>query len=145
MEYSREIIINRSKEDCIRLISNPENMQKWQPTMTGYEFLEGEFGKPGSKMRMDYLHGKRKMSMVETIIKIDGGLFEATYEAPGVYNHMKSNFESIDENTSKWTTHQNFKFTSLMMKIIGFFMKGAFPKETEKIQKNFKEFAESEA
>jgi len=45
MKYTSEIIIDRSREEVIRKLDNPENMKHWQRGLISYNLLEGTSGK----------------------------------------------------------------------------------------------------
>ena len=69
--------------------------------------------------------------------------FSATYEAKGVYNEISNFFHETGENQTRWVMNSEFKFSGLM-RLMGIFMRGAFPKQTLKSMQSFKNFAESE-
>jgi hypothetical protein len=127
----------------MELINDPEKMKDWQPSLKSYEFVSGEPGKVGAKMKLVHQHGKKPMEMMETILEAEDYYFKALYETKGVENIMVAKFTKENENTTQWETEQQFKFSSLFMKIIGFVFKGAFPRQTEKIMQQFKDYAES--
>jgi len=142
MKYSCEITIDRPRARVIELMDNPDNMKHWQPGLISYEFIEGEPGKVGSKMKLNYKMGKREMEMVETITKNNfPSEFDATYEAKGVYNVQLNKFIEIDENTTKWVAESEFRFSGFMS-IMSLFMKSAFKKQSFKYLEKFNEFAE---
>ena len=66
MKYSNEIVIDLPREKVIELFDNVENLEKWQPGFLGFEHISGESGKEGSKSKMMYQMGKRKVEMIET-------------------------------------------------------------------------------
>lgn len=144
MHYKRNIIINKPIDVVLPLIEDPDKMKEWQPGLESYEHISGDPGKVGAKMKLIYNQGKKKMEMVETILVEDGDYFEAQYETNGVTNIMKAKFTAVDSNSTRWETDNTFTFHSFFMKIIGFLFKGAFPKQTEKIMQQFKEYAESQ-
>ena len=143
MKYTTQIDINLPLDKVIELFDNPDNMKHWQPTLVSFEHMSGEAGQSGAKSKLIYQMGKRKVVMIETITKRNlPEEFTATYDANGVYNVQKNTFVALDDNTSRWESHTEFKFSG-MMKVIAFFMgsKG-FQKETMKFHQQFKDFAE---
>ena len=82
--------------------------------------------------------------MIETItVRNLPDEFSSTYEAKGVYNIVKNRFVPISENKTKYITDQEFQFHG-MMKLIAFFMPGAFKKQSYQYLEQFKAFAENE-
>lgn len=142
MKYTEEIIVRVSREEFIEKFSEPENFKHWQKGFIFMKPLNGEMGAEGSQNLLKYDMGKRKIEMTETILKNDlPSTFISTYEADGVYNYQKNTFEIIDENSTKWTAFNEFKFSGFM-KAIGFLMPGAFKKQSRQYMEDFKSFAE---
>ena len=143
MKYSNEVVINLPLKKVITLFDSEENLFKWQPELLSLEHLSGEKGKAGSKTTMKYKMGKREIDMIETITLNDlPREFTATYEAKGVWNEMKNVFEEIDAKSTLWRSDSYFKFSGFM-KLMGFFMPGAFKKQSQQALDRFKAFAES--
>ena len=81
--------------------------------------------------------------MIETIIERDlPDVFSGTYDAKGVHNLVENRFYEVEQNKTRWVTENEFDFSG-MMKLMGFFMKGAFPKQTLEHMNSFKAFAEN--
>lgn len=145
MKYTVDILIDLPRAKVIALFDNPDNMQKWQPDLISFEHLSGEPGQVGAKSKLHYKMGKREVEMIETITKNDlPNELSGTYETKGVFNIISNTFHEVNENQTKWVSENEFQFSGFM-KLIGIFMKSAFPKQTLKFMNQFKEFAEGEA
>lgn len=143
MKYNTEITINLPLKEFIVKLDNPENMKHWQKGLTGYKVVSGTPGEEGAKMELYYTMGKRKLVLLETIIKRNlPHEFHATYETKGVYNIQKNYFKEIDASTTHWTSESEFQFSGIFMKLMAFFMPGAFKKQSCKYAEDFKAFAE---
>ncbi len=143
MKYSLEIEINKPRNTVIELLDNPDNMKHWQPGLVSYEFMEGEPGKVGAKMKLKYKMGKREMEMVETITKNNfPSEFDASYETKGVFNVQENKFIELDENRTKWVSDSEFRFSGFMS-IMSLFMKSTFKKQSFKYLQSFKDFVEN--
>ena len=80
--------------------------------------------------------------MVETLLVRDlPAKFAGTYEAKGVFNRVEAEFEAIGDDKTRWIQHQEFQMSGAM-KLMGWFMPGAFKKQTMEYLRNFKAFAE---
>lgn len=144
MKYTCEIEIERPLDKVVALFEDPDNLMKWMPGLVGMEHLSGEPGKPGSKSRIRFDMNGRKMEMTETLVERDlPRIFHATYETTGVFNTLRYRFEGL-ENATRCISEDEFKFTNLPMKLMGFFLAGAFRKQTMKHLEAFKAFAEAE-
>lgn len=143
MKYTTEIVVDVPREEFIKKMDDPDNMKHWQQGLIGYEQLSASPGQEGSRMSLSYEMGKRKMDLVETIIK--KALPEEihmTYETKGVHNIQKNYFKEEDEKT-RWVSESEFQFSGFGMKLMGFLMPGAFKKQSLKYMQDFKAFAEN--
>lgn len=143
MKYTCYVDIDQPIDKVVELFDNPDNMRHWQEGLLSYEHLEGKPGQPGAKARLQYKMGKREVEMIETIIERDlPSVFSATYEANGVMNIQKNYFEPLDDKATRWKSESEFQLSGFM-KLMGWFMPGAFKKQSQKYMDQFKAFAES--
>lgn len=144
MRYTCEVTIERPRERVIELFDNPDNLSKWQSGLRSFEHVSGEPGQPGAMSKLVYDEGGRRMEMIETITTRNlPDEFSGTYDAPGVHNRMSNHFYEDGPDRTRWVADSEFQFTNLMMKAMGFLMRGAFPKRTQEMMEKFKAFAES--
>lgn len=142
MKYTTEITIERPREEVIEKFKDPESLKHWQ---RGFIFMKpqsGELGAEGSTNLLKYKMGKREIEMTETITLNNlPEEFHATYEAKGVFNIQENFFETTPGNHTKWISHSEFRFSGFM-KLIGWFMPGAFKKQSYQFMEDFKNFVE---
>lgn len=144
MHYQIEIEIDLAREAVIQKFNNADNLKHWQKGLLSIEHLSGEPGKQGAKSRLKYNMGKGTVEMIETITKNDlPNSFHGTYEAKGVVNIQENYFTSLATGKTRWTSKNEFRFTNLMMKILGFLMPSVFKKQSLVYMKAFKNFAEN--
>ena len=143
MKYNLSIEIELSIDKVIELFDSFDNMKEWQKGLVSYEHIEGTSGQPGAKTKLHYKMGKREVDMIETITERNlPAIFSATYEAQGVWNLVVNRFQEKEGKTI-WETEHEFRFTTIFMKIMGFFMPGAFKKQSYKYMVDFKEYVEN--
>jgi len=143
MKYTSEIKIAKPRKEVIEKFSDPDSIKHWQRGFISMESISGKLGEEGSKNRLKYQMGKRKIEMEETIIKNDlPTQFHANYKAKGVFNIQENFFEETPENKTLWISHNEFRFSGFM-KLIGIFMPGAFRKQSYQYMKDFKAFVEN--
>ncbi len=144
MKYSLELTIDLPRDRVIELFDNMDNLKHWQPELISWEHLDDHPGEPGSQTKLVYLMGKKEVEMIETIVKRKmPEEFTATYEAKGVWNSVENYFLEVDETTTTWVLGTEFKFTGLIMQLVGKLMPGMFKKQSYKYMVQFKKFAES--
>lgn len=140
VRYQVETEINKPIDQVIRVFADRSLLPKWQPGILGSEQIES-YPYPKYKLMMTF--GKRKMPMIETILRNElPGHFDGTYEMKGIFNRVQNSFEAMGPGTTRWKCTSEFRFSGLM-RIIAFFMKGDFKKQSEVIMRNFKKFAET--
>jgi len=143
VKYSCEVVIERSRGEVISKFDSSQNLPKWQPTLRSAEPLTGDPGQPGSTMRLVYDQGKRQMEMIETVTANNlPESFDATYTTSGVINPCHNTFEEVGDSQTRWVMETEFNFSGFMA-IMSFFMRKAFPKETQRMMGHFKKFVES--
>lgn len=144
MKYSVDIEINLPRENVAELLLNSDNYPKWMEGLETFEVLEGEPGKVGAKSKFHFKTGKREITMIETVLENSlPDKYEVSYEAKGVYNIVGNRFEEIDRDKSRLIADQEFRFKGFM-KMLGWFMPGAFKKQSKENLRAFKKFAEGD-
>lgn len=144
MKYTCEVEINLPRKRVVELFQDPNHIKDWQEGFISMEHVTGEPGQAGAISNMHYKMGKREIDMQETITK--NALpdeFVAHYHAKGVHNIVENFFVDLGGGKTRFVTHNIFNFKGFM-KIIAFFMPGAFKKTSQKYLDAFKKFAESQ-
>lgn len=143
MKYTTEIEINQPREKVVELFTNPEYLKEWQEGLQSHDLIFGTMGEVGSKYLLKFDLGNRKIEMVETLKRKDlPNEITFTYEAKGVWNMVNTQFIEKSKDTTICKTSIEFRFKGLM-KIMAFFMQGAFKKQTCKYMEDFKRMVES--
>ena len=145
MKYTTHVIIDLPLQECIAKLDNPENMKLWQKGLESYEHLGGQAGQEGAQMNLHYKMGRRRVDMVETIIKKElPNEFHTTYEAKGVQNIQKNYFTTVEGNKTQWTAVSEFHFDKPGLKLMSWLMPRVFKKQSQQYLQDFKVFAEQE-
>ncbi len=142
MKFSKQIIIDLPREEVFSKMEDPANFKYWQKGFISYKDLSGKPGQEGARAKLKYKMGKREISMIETIIKrVAPRKLHVSYEATGVFSIQKNYFQEEEKTRTLWIADHEFKFSGFM-KLMGFFMPGAFKKQSYTYMKDFKNFAE---
>jgi len=142
MKYEQALTIDLPRARVIELFESFENLREWHPGLQGYEQLEGEPGQPGSRTKLIYDEEGRAVEMVWTIVERDlPDSLTVTYEAGTLYNRVVHRFTEEGPDRTRWQTENEVKVKGLLA-VLGFLMRGAFPKQTLRKMNRFKEFAE---
>jgi uncharacterized protein YndB with AHSA1/START domain len=145
MKFTLELPLQRSRAEVWRAFDNPENMKKWQPTLVKLETISGTQGQPGALSKLTYAEGKGEFILMEKVAyRAEPERLEDIYENDFADNSVKNTFIVTGENETLWKMEVEFKFKSLLMKIVGPFAKKNFVKRSRRDMERFKEFVEKQ-
>lgn len=143
MKYQASIDINLPIDEVVAKYDNEENLYKWMEGLQSIEHISGTPGEPGSKSNIVFQMGKKKMEMIETVVRRNPPEdITMTYEAKGVYNIVKTSFVKVSDDVTTCINEQEFQMKGVM-KLFAWLMPGAFKKQSMKILNAFKNFAEN--
>jgi len=143
MKFTLELPLHKSRAEVWRIFDNPENTKIWQPTLVNVEIVSGMNRQTGAVSKLTYAEGKREFVLVEKVtFRAEPERFDVVYENDFADNHVKNTFIAISENETLWKMEVEFKFKTLLMKVVGPFVKKNFVKRNEREMERFKEFVE---
>jgi uncharacterized protein YndB with AHSA1/START domain len=143
MKFTLELTLHRSQEEIWRAFDNPENIKIWQRTLVSYETVSGEQGQVGSVSKLTYAEGKGEFVLMEKVTcRAEPERFDVVYENNFADNSVKNTFIATSENETLWKMEVEYKFKTLLMKIVGPFVKKNFVKRSERDMVRFQEFVE---
>lgn len=88
-----------------------------------------------------------EFELIETITVRDlPNEFSGTYDTvgKGIFNTMTNRFRPVGEGSTRYSTEIDYRFSGLIWKIMAPFMHPIFKRQSYKVMKLFKEFAESQ-
>lgn len=145
MKFTTEILIRTPLSDFVKKLQNPENLKYWQRDFISYDLISGYPGDVGSKMKLVYKTGKRKLELIETVIhKQDSYEFHVMYDTKEMQNIQENYFEETPELHTKWIAINEFLPMSFKMRMMLILMPRTFKKQTKQYMQDFKDFAEKE-
>ena len=143
MKFILELPLHRSRAEVWRAFDNPENTKKWQPTLVSIETVSGVQGQVEAVSKLTYAEGKGEFVLMEKVTyRAEPERFDSVYENNFADNSIKNTFIAMSENETLWKMEVEYKFKTLLMKIIGPFAKKNFVKRSEREMERFKEFVE---
>ena len=144
MKFKLELTINRSLAEVWKAFDNIENMKRWQPTLVKFESVTGIPGQPGAVSKLTYEEAGREFTLIEKIIHRDEpNSFDGVYENNFADNIIRNKFIELGQHQTVWAVETEFKFKTLIMKLMGPFMKKNFAARTQKDMERFKEMVEN--
>ena len=144
MKYKLELTLQKPRAEVWRIFDDPNNMDKWQPTLTKIERLEGVAGQPGSVAKLTFKNGDREFSLIEKVTyRAEPERLDGMYENEFADNAVKNTFLERGSNETLWKVEVEFKFKTLAMRLIGPFVKKKFVANTQRDMDRFKTLVES--
>ena len=145
MKYNSEIVIDVPLKELIKKFDSSENMKHWQRGLVSIEHISGEPGMIGSKMKLNYVVGKRKMVIIETVtLRNIPNEFHKTYSTNDVDKIKQNHFEELENGSTKWTSTCELLPLNFRMRTMLWMMPKAFEKQSNQYMTDFKNFVEKE-
>jgi uncharacterized membrane protein len=142
MKLMNSVEIDKPLMEVLELFTDRHNRRHWMEGFVSSNLLSGEEGRTGAKSKINFIVGKRRVEMTETIILNSlPDEYTCTYETKGIVNKVKCMFAETTNETTDFCTVQEFEFKGFM-KVVGFLMPGVFKKQAIKYLEDFKRFAE---
>jgi uncharacterized protein YndB with AHSA1/START domain len=144
MRYQLELEIAAPRGRVVALFLDPDKLKLWQPDLVSFEQIgSGEPRAVGAKSKQIHRMDKREIEIIETItVHSPPEVFAAIYETEGVWNLISNRFTETAEGTTRWVLDSEFKFSSLVVKLMALLMPGMFKKQTRTFIQRLKEYAE---
>jgi hypothetical protein len=153
MKYTVSIEIAMPREEVAQLLADPAHLPKWLRGMVLHEPLNGVHGQVGTKSRVVMQTGQQKMEGTETITRREPadlrGIpkesvvhFERELVVEGMWSVVRDRLTEVDPNTTLWVSESEYRFSGLLMRLVGLLMPGTFRKQSQQYMQDFKAFAE---
>ncbi|MCR3750236.1 SRPBCC family protein [Lentzea californiensis] len=153
MKYTLSMEIALPRERVVQLLSDPEHMPKWLRGLVEHEPLSGVHGQVGTRSRVVMQSGQQKFEGIETITRREPvdlqGLaresvvhYEREIVAKGMWSAARERFTEIGPETTLWVSENEYRFSGVLMRLVGLLMPGTFRKQSLQHMQDFKAFAE---
>ena len=141
MKFSCSTTINKPIKEVTEAFLDPESMKQSHEGFIAKELISGNPNETGAKYKLIY----KKFEMTETIIANNlPHSFSGFYEHKHMTNTMKSTFEAISENETKFSSEIEYtKLNGFVIKVMVKLFPGMFKKQVEKWLQRFKAHVES--
>ncbi|MFJ8964177.1 SRPBCC family protein [Lentzea sp. NPDC102401] len=137
----------------VQLLADPAQMPKWLRGLVLQEPLSGVHGQVGTKSRVVMQTGQQKFEGTETITRrepadlheIPEGTvvhFEREIAGEGVWSVAREQLTEAGPETTLWVSENEYRFSGVLMRLVGLLMPGAFRKQSLQHMQDFKAFAE---
>jgi hypothetical protein len=142
MKYTVSNTINKPLDEVIEKFKDPEGVKHWMEGLQRIEHISGTPGEVGAKSDFYFLHKNKEMKISETILEQKfPKQIKFAYQSSMGYNEVEMQFEKLTDSSVKQINNSYFELKGFM-KIMGFFMKGMFKKQSLKYMTAFKAYVE---
>jgi hypothetical protein len=145
MKYRLEILINKSRAEVWNLFCDYEKISLWQPSIIKIEPVSGTTGQIGAISKWIYKASDREYFLTETILSREESThFENVFRNEFAENSVNNIFTEQGMDQTLWATETKYKFKTLLMIILGPFMKNRYKVRSKRDMERFKELVEKE-
>ena len=153
MKYTESIEIALPRDEVAQLLNDPAHLPKWLRGLVMHEPLNGVHGQVGTKTQVVLQMGQQKMECIETITRREpadlGAIpkgsvvhFDREIVAEGMWSAVRERLTEAGPDTTLWVSESEYRFSSLLMRLVGLLMPGTFRKQSQQYMQDFKAFAE---
>jgi uncharacterized membrane protein len=145
MNYRIELIINKPRNEVWQAFHDPERMKAWQTSLTSIELINGIAGQPGAESKLTFAEKGREFSLFERITACqEHERLDQMYENEFSLNTVQNSFLEQGQSQTLWITETEYKFKTLLMKLMGPVYKKNLAARTQRDMERFKEMIEKE-
>jgi hypothetical protein len=153
MKYTVSIEIAMPREQVAQLLADPAHLPKWLRGMVLHEPLNGLHGQVGTKSRVVMQMGQQTFEGIETITRREPAdlreipkesvvHFEREIVGEGMWSVARERLTEAGPHTTLWVSENEYRFSGLLMRLVGLLMPGEFRKQSLQHMQDFKAFAE---
>ncbi|WP_144122987.1 SRPBCC family protein [Catellatospora sichuanensis] len=153
MKYTVSIEIALPRERAAQLLADPAHLPMWLRGMVLHEPLNGVHGQLGTKSRVVLQMGQQKIEATETITRREPAdlhgipkdsvvQFDREIVSKGMWSVQRDRLTEAGPDTTLWMSESEYRFSGLLMRLVGLLMPGTFRKQSLQHMQDFKAFAE---
>lgn len=153
MKYTVSMEIALPRERTAQLLADPAHLPNWLRGLVLHEPLSGVHGHVGTKSRVVLQMGQQKLECTETITRREPVdlhripkesvvHFEREIVGQGMWSVTRDRLTETGPETTLWESENEYRFSGLLMRLVGLLMPGTFRKQSLQHMQDFKAFAE---
>lgn len=153
MRYTVSLEIDLPRERVAQLLADPEHLPKWLRGMVVHEPLNGVHGHVGTRSRVVLRTGGQEFEATETITRREPVdlqripaetvvHFEREVVGKGMWSSTADRLTEKGPSTTLWESENEYRFSGVLMRLVGLLMSGTFRKQSLQHMEDFKAFAE---
>jgi len=136
-----------------QLLADPAHRPHWLRGLVLHEPLSGEHGQVGTRSRVVLRMGQQEIECTETITRREPvdlhGIpsrsvvhYDREIVTKGMWSANRERLTEAGPEATLWESESEYRFSGLMMRLVGLLMPGSFRKQSLQHMHDFKAFAE---
>lgn len=154
MKYTVSTEIALPREKVAQLLADPALLPQWLRGLVSHEPTNGgAHGHVGTTSRVVLQMGKQRMEAVETVTRREPVdlraipaetvvRFEREIVGDGMWSATRDRLTEAGPRTTLWESENEYRFSGVLMRLVGLLMPGSFRKQSLLHMHDFKAFAE---
>jgi hypothetical protein len=153
MKNAVSIEIALPRETVAQLLADPTHLPQWLRGLVLHEPLSGVHGQVGTTSRVVMQMGKQTVECTETITRREpadlhgipkGSVvhFDREIVGEGMWSAVHDRLTEAGPEMTLWVSESEYRFSGVMMRLVGILMPGSFLKQSQQHMQDFKAFAE---
>ncbi|WP_229070764.1 SRPBCC family protein [Actinoplanes sp. DH11] len=153
MKYTVSIEIAEPRERVAQLLADPVHLPHWLRGLVLHEPISGAHGHVGTTSRVVLEMGGQKFEATETVTRREPVdlheipssavvRFEREIVGGGMWSAARERLTEAGPQRTLWESENEYRFSSVLMRLVGFVMPGTFRKQSLQHMQDFKAFAE---
>jgi len=143
MKYKLEILIDKPRAEVWGLFCDHEKINLWQPSIIKIEPVSGRTGEPGVVAKWIYKANECEYSLTEKVLsREEPNRFESVFENEFAENTVDNRFTERGRDQTLWVAETKYKFKTLLMILLGPFMKKRYEARSRRDMERFKKILE---
>jgi hypothetical protein len=145
MKFTLELPIYKPRAEVWKAFDNPQNLNIWQRSLISFETISGAQGQPGAVSKLMFEEHGRQFELIERVTDRDElNRLAGVYENNFADNIVRNTFIEKSQDQTLWVVETEFKFKTLVMRILGPIMKKNYVARTQKDMERFKKMVEDQ-
>ncbi|XSG77174.1 SRPBCC family protein [Herpetosiphon llansteffanensis] len=153
MKYTVSIEIALPRSEVAQLLADQTNIPKWLRGVVLHEPLSGAHGQVGTTSRVVMQMGQQTFEATETITRREPTdlrtippasvvHFAREIVGAGMWSAAHEQLTEVSPARTLWVSENEYRFSSLLMRLVGLLMPSTFRKQSLQHMQDFKAFAE---
>jgi hypothetical protein len=153
MKYTVSTEIALPRERAVQLLADPANFPKWLRGLVLHEPISGAPAEVGTKSRVVLKMGQQSFECIETVTRREPAdlrqipkesvvHFDREIVGEGMWSVQRDRLTEAGPDKTLWESESEYRFSGLLMRLVGRLMPGTFIKQSKAHMQDFKAFAE---